>query len=112
MRSRFSAYALGGYGHYLLSSWLPELTQSLSAVDLSVKDTHWETLRVISSQQKGDKAIVVFAADYLEKDIAEVRVTKNDADRAKKDSKIHTYHEQSLFLRNNGRWFYAGIAVE
>ncbi|MGS2716676.1 YchJ family protein [Eionea flava] len=95
MRSRFSAYALGGYGEYLLLSWLPALTVSLHAIDLSRRDTEWQSLRVVQAQQAGEQATVIFDADFV------------DAQGV-----LQTYHEQSQFVRVNKRWLYAGIAVE
>lgn len=95
MRSRFSAYSLGGYGKYLLLTWLPEMSAGMSEVALSQRDTQWQTLRVIESYQQGDQAVVIFDADYVD-----------DQDV------IQTYHEKSNFVRVNKRWLYAGIAVE
>ena len=35
MRSRYSAYALGGYGQYLLDTWHSMMCKEMSAEDLS-----------------------------------------------------------------------------
>ncbi|MDX2463868.1 MAG: YchJ family metal-binding protein, partial [Porticoccus sp.] len=35
MRSRYSAYALGGYGDYLLATWFSATSAGLNAKDLS-----------------------------------------------------------------------------
>lgn len=41
MRSRFSAYALGGYGDYLISTWLPSSAKGLTVSELSKKTVDW-----------------------------------------------------------------------
>ncbi|MFT6201713.1 MAG: SEC-C motif-containing protein [Candidatus Endobugula sp.] len=94
MRSRFSAYALGGYGEYLLLTWLPIMTQGLDATELSQRDTQWQSLRILNVRQKGDDGYVGFSADYLDG-----------------DNKIMNYQESSVFKRINGQWLYAGVEV-
>ena len=37
MRSRYAAFALGGYGQYLLATWLPEFSHGLDENSLSIK---------------------------------------------------------------------------
>jgi len=41
MRSRFSAFALGGHGDYLLASWHPSTRPDIDAQTLGQRDTHW-----------------------------------------------------------------------
>jgi SEC-C motif-containing protein len=94
MRSRFSAYALGGYGDYLLLTWLPTMTQGLDAVELSQRDRQWKTLRILNSRQKGDNGYVEFSADYLGE-----------------DNKIMSYQEKSVFKRIKAKWLYVGVEV-
>lgn len=89
MRSRYSAYALGGYGEYLLSTWLPEMTQGLTAEALSEKTFDWIKLEVINSSQKDDEGIVEFKAYY-----------KDEAGQEK------AHHEKSTFKRINRQWYY------
>ena len=60
MRSRFSAYALGGHGEYLVSTWLPTSAKGLVASELSEKTVSWKRLEVISSSQQGDNGVVEF----------------------------------------------------
>lgn len=93
MRSRYSAYALGGYGQYLLDTWLPTMTQGLSAFELSLKNTDWLGLQVINKSQQGDNATVEFIARYMAKD----------------DEELH--HELSTFKRIQGRWYYVDAEV-
>ena len=89
MRSRYSAYALGGYGAYLLATWLPRNRPKESAESLSLKTVNWQGLTILDSSQQGDKGAVDFAARYLD---------------AKGEEKVH--REQSVFLRYKGQWYY------
>ena len=89
MRSRYTAYAFGGYGEYLLSTWLPEMRQGLTAEALSEKTLDWVRLEVINSSQKGDDGYVEFKAYYKD---------------AAGQEKVH--HEKSTFKRMNRQWYY------
>ena len=89
MRSRYSAYALGGYGDYLAKTWLPSARQQLSALELSKKSIEWLGLEVLNKSQKGNEAIVEFAASFLGED---------------KEKTVH--HEKSVFTRIDKQWFY------
>ena len=91
MRSRYSAYALGGYGQYLLDTWLPATSSDLSAEQLSTRDHQWIELTVLSKSQQGDSAVVEFEALYI--DSAGLR---------------QCLHEKSVFTRKTGRWIYVG----
>ena len=92
MRSRYCAYALGGYGDYLKNTWHPSMSQHLSVESLSEKTCEWVKLEVIDRSQQGDKGFVEFKAYY-----------KNFS-----DTKIKVLHEKSVFQRIAGRWFYIG----
>lgn len=94
MRSRYSAFTLGGYGQYLLDTWLPSMTEGLSAESLSQQDTQWCELHIISKSQTGDDAMVEFNAMF------------NDANKQRQ-----THHEKSIFKRIAGRWLYVGGEV-
>jgi len=91
MRSRYSAYALGGYGDYLLSTWWPESAHDLNSNELSLRSINWIRLEVLDKSQKGDSATVEFNAFYLD----------NGHELA--------HHERSVFQRDNGKWFYVGM---
>lgn len=93
MRSRYTAYALGGYGEYLLATWLPTAAQGLTAESLSEKILNWQRLDVLSSSQKGDKGIVEFKAWF----------TKPDS-----PDELDVMHEVSEFVRIQSRWYYVG----
>ncbi len=95
MRSRYTAYALGGYGNYLLKTWLPVMAQGLNAIELSQKNTEWVGLHVVSKSQKGNDGYVEFRATFLDTQNNEV---------------IH--HEKSVFKRISGQWFYVGEDIK
>lgn len=89
MRSRFSAFALGGYGDYLLNTWIPNQRQAMTAAELSIRSTNWVDLGIVSKSQKGDQGMVEFKAYY-------------DIDGVKSE-----HHERSSFERLDGKWFYS-----
>ncbi len=93
MRSRYCAYAQGGYGDYLLATWLPASRAGLSAAELSLKSADWVRLEVLSKAQNGDKGLVEFNAYYLDDD----------------DATEQVHHERSIFHRVGGKWFYVGV---
>lgn len=95
MRSRYSAYALGGYGDYLLATWFAATAGMSTAQALSEKTVDWVKLEVLSSQQTGDKANVEFNAFYRNSGHDELKVMS----------------ENSVFQRSAGRWFYVGGEV-
>lgn len=89
MRSRFSAFALGGYGSYLIDTWLPSSAVGLDVVELSQRSLNWLRLEIVSKSQKGDQGIVEFKAFFLDQ---------------QGDERLH--HEISLFRRHSGQWLY------
>jgi SEC-C motif-containing protein len=96
MRSRYSAYALGGYGEYLVSTWLPDSAKGLVALELSEKTVNWQRLEVISSLQQGDKGTVEFKAWFSKLPGSE---------------EMGVMHEISEFVRIQSRWYYVGGSV-
>ena len=95
MRSRYSAYALGGYGEYLLRTWFPATVGELSAPELDQKTLDWQRLEILNKSQHGDRATVEFKAWYQAPDAAEPSAM----------------HEVSEFTRVRGRWYYVGGRV-
>jgi SEC-C motif-containing protein len=89
MRSRFSAFSIGGHGNYLLDTWLPSFTSNLSESELSKRSLNWRNLEIVKKSQKGDKGVVEFRAYYL-----------NHA------GEEHVHHEISRFIRESGQWLY------
>ena len=88
MRSRYSAFALGGYGDYLLSTWSISQRKGMTEAELSIRSMDWVGLEILQKAQKGDQAIVEFKAYY------------------QVDNEKLAHHERSMFERVNGQWFY------
>ena len=95
MRSRFCAYALGGYGEYLIKTWHPSVSKNLTIESLSERQCDWLRLEVLDKSQQGDKAFVEFDAYY--KDFS--------------NNEIKLLHEKSIFQRIDGYWLYIGADV-
>ena len=89
MRSRYSAFALGGFGEYLLNTWGAVRTMNLSEAELSERSVDWQGLEIVSHSQLDDNGHVEFKAVYL---------AQNQA--------MAVHHEKSIFKRTAGRWFY------
>ena len=94
MRSRYTAYALGGYGEYLLKTWFPPMAKNLSVSELSEKTQQWINLDVLGSGQKDNEGWVEFKATYQEKNHKSV------------------LHEKSVFTRIGAQWFYIGGEIK
>ena len=88
MRSRFTAFFLGGYGQYLVDTWAPENRGGLQAVDLNQRETEWLRLEVIQKNQQGNKGEVEFKAYFKDGEAEEC------------------HHEHSCFERRSEKWFY------
>jgi SEC-C motif-containing protein len=97
MRSRFTAYALGNKGEYLLATWFPATAKGLSADDLSLRRVNWQKLEVINKSQQADTASVEFKAYFSPR---------------YEDGENEVMHEISEFTRVKGRWYYVGGRVE
>tara|TARA_R110002072_G_scaffold301164_3_gene480268 strand:- start:54263 stop:54667 length:405 start_codon:yes stop_codon:yes gene_type:complete len=89
MRSRYSAFALGGLGDYLLQTWHPDTRPAVSAAVMGAADTDWIRLEVVDSQQQGNTATVEFKAFWRDE-----------------NGQIQLHHEKSRFVRQDGRWLY------
>ncbi len=89
MRSRFTAYALGGCGDYLLATWWPANATQLTSESLSEKTYEWVRLDVLDKGQKGNDGWVNFCAWFL--------------DEAGNEQAMR---EKSSFKREQGRWYY------
>ncbi|MBL4851410.1 MAG: zinc chelation protein SecC [Gammaproteobacteria bacterium] len=94
MRSRYSAYALGDYGEYLLQTWLPSQNKSLSVANLSLQTATWVELEVLNSSEQGAEGFVEFNALFLGE-----------------NGEICTHHERSLFQKILGKWLYVGEEI-
>ncbi|GAA6138960.1 YchJ family protein [Arenicella sp. 4NH20-0111] len=89
MRSRYSAFALGGYGDYLVETWIPRLHAGLSSAELSVRDVNWVGLTIHSHRSSADLGEVEFSAYFTDL-----------------EHNVQEHRELSSFCRENGRWFY------
>lgn len=89
MRSRYSAFSLGGYGEYLLATWHPDYRGQLNEHELSILSTHWVDLKIVSSTQKGETGEVEFIARF-----------------ENSDGTTSIHHENSNFIRKKGMWLY------
>lgn len=94
MRSRYTAYFLGGQGAYLLKTWFPVTASGVTAEELSQRTLQWQGLDILSASQDADSGQVEFIARY------------QDA-----EGKPGQLHEKSVFQRVAGRWFYVGGEV-
>lgn len=99
MRSRYTAYALGGFGEYLLETWFPATAQGLSVAELSNVTVDWEKLEVLNKSQRGDEGTVEFKAYFRNK--------SNEGG----EQGLEVMQEISEFRRINGRWYYVGGRV-
>ena len=96
MRSRYSAFALGGYGDYLLATWAAEETAGLTVANLSQRNLDWQGLEIVHKAQQGEQAWVEFKAFYSEPHHLE-----------HSGNAVHkVHHERSSFVRRKDRWFY------
>ncbi len=95
MRSRYSAYAMGGQGEYLLKTWFPATAQELTAGQLDQQTVEWLQLEVVDKSQRGDEGMVEFKAWFRDS-----------------EGQRRLLHEKSIFARAGGRWFYVGGEVD
>ena len=93
MRSRYSAYSLGGYGSYLLKTWFAPMAKDLSLEELSRSDTEWLGLKILDSGISGNSGWVEFKAVYRD------------------NQRRVEMHEKSVFTLQYNRWLYIGGEV-
>ena len=94
VRSRYTAYSLGGYGDFLLRTWFPVTAKGLTAAELSIVTQHWTGLEIRRSGVDGNAGWVEFCATY--------------GSAAGVSSSLH---EKSVFSRVAGSWLYIGGEV-
>ncbi|WP_374402764.1 YchJ family protein [Niveibacterium sp.] len=92
MRSRYSAFVLG-LSDYLLATWHPDTRPATLDLDESPR-AKWVGLKVCSHTAEGDNAHVEFIARY------------------KAGGRAHRLHENSRFLRSDGRWYYVDGVID
>jgi len=95
MRSRYSAFAVGDAG-YLLATWHPSTRpDTLDPAD----DIEWRGLEVLDTVAGGpgdDHGVVEFVARFWDPTLLQRGEQR----------------ERSTFVREDGRWFYVGIAAD
>ena len=89
MRSRFSAYKLGGYGQYLIHTWAVETCPTNNPIELNTPELDWQHLAILDKSVDGTSGTVEFKAYYLEP-----------------DGSLAYLHERSSFVRALGKWLY------
>jgi len=89
MRSRYSAYYLA-LGQYIFDTHHADFRGSTTVEEFSrsAKSTNWCGLEVVSSSHSNDSGQVEFKASFIDGD------------------KLHTLHEDSNFVRQQGVWLY------
>ncbi|MCE9687684.1 YchJ family protein [Shewanella sp. AS16] len=88
MRSRYAAFALKKFD-YILASQHPEFLAGLTLAELAREPSpNWLGLDVMGSSQEQDRGEVSFKAWY------------------RLDGRLEVIHEHSLFVREQGRWYY------
>jgi SEC-C motif-containing protein len=93
MRSRYSAYSLGGYGSYLLKTWFAPMAKDLSIEELSRSDTEWLGLKILDSGISDNSGWVEFKAVYRD------------------NQRRVEMHEKSVFTLQGNCWLYIGGEV-
>ncbi len=94
MRSRYSAFALGGLGAYLFTTWDPRTRDpTLTMAQLDTRDSHWLGLEIIEAREDGAQGVVEFKARY--RPLGATSMTSSDI-----------LHERSRFRRIKGEWRY------
>lgn len=100
MRSRYSAFALGGAGDYLIATWDPRTRDpALTSAQLDQRDAEWVGLEIIEAAESGARGVVEFKARFRSEDAALA-------------SPITTLHERSRFRRVKGRWVYVDGIID
>ncbi|WP_245391781.1 YchJ family protein [Salinicola aestuarinus] len=98
MRSRYSAFALGGLGDYLLDTWAPRTRPALTAEALDVRDSQWLGLEIVATQTEANRGTVEFKAYY--------RPILDPA------AAIQVLHERSRFRCQGGVWRYLDGVID
>jgi SEC-C motif-containing protein len=94
MRSRYSAFALGGLGAYLLATWDSSTRDpALTEAQLDMQDSHWLGLEILEAHEHGAQGVVEFKARY--RPLGATSMTSSDI-----------LHERSRFRRIKGEWRY------
>jgi|GEM_PF-1640728 len=94
MRSRYTAFALGGFGDYLVETWDPDtLDPALTTDQLDRREHHWLGLEILASQENGARGTVEFKAHFRPVNATSLTTPQ-------------VLHERSRFRRHQGIWRY------
>jgi SEC-C motif-containing protein len=94
MRSRYSAFAVGDAA-YLLATWHPATRPKRLALDDDVRWTGLDVLTTTGGSLMAADGTVEFRASYV------------------RAGRAGAQHENSRFLRENGRWWYLdGVSLD
>lgn len=96
MRSRYTAYALGGLGEYLYSTWHANYRESLNIDDLDAVDFIWRKLIVLDFVAHETRAEVEFIAVFDAID----------------NGNRQYLQERSNFVLERGQWFYTDGLIQ
>lgn len=100
MRSRYSAFALGGLGAYLLTTWDPKYRDpALTAQLLDQRDSDWLGLEILDASDDGTRGTVEFKATYRPLTAAS-------------GAPSQLLHERSRFRRHKGAWRYVDGVID
>jgi SEC-C motif-containing protein len=106
MRSRFSAFCTANID-YLIASHHPSKRQADDHQNLAAttEHCHWLKLDIISTEAgsaKHNQGKVEFIAYYLDTEPSD----KEHADTNNVPARLAQLHEQSRFIKQEGRWYY------
>ena len=91
MRSRYSAFCSGNVAYLLQTDLTDQIDiNRASQIRASIANTKWLKLDVLRAEISGDNGLVEFVAHYRDQ------------------QGLGQLHEQSDFVRQQGRWFYTG----
>jgi SEC-C motif-containing protein len=94
MRSRYSAFVVGDAG-YLLATWHPATRPAALDLDADVRWTGLDVLTTTGGSLLAAEGTVEFRASYV------------------RDGRAGAQHENSRFLREDGRWYYLdGVSLD
>ncbi|WP_110643421.1 YchJ family protein [Salinicola sp. CPA57] len=94
MRSRYTAFALGGLGGYLVETWDADtIDPALTAEQLDRQENQWLGLEILDARESGARGTVEFKARFRPATAAALAAPQ-------------VLHERSRFSRHRGIWRY------
>lgn len=100
MRSRYTAFALGGLGDYLVRTWEADaIDPALTAEQLDRQEQQWLRLEILDAHENGAKATVEFKAHCRPFGAGPAATPQ-------------VLHERSRFRRRQGLWRYVDGIID